>query len=71
MKFENNRVEFVDVSALTALVSIRDETESGYLLHKVDLQLISPMCYEQTTTASVMNNVKAYIGSKIQSVHLP
>ncbi len=63
MKFENNRVEFLDLSALTALVSIRDETESGYILHKIDLLPISVMCYEQTTTASVMNNVKAYIGS--------
>jgi len=63
LKFEIDCVEFVDVSALTALVSIRDETESGYILHKVDLLPISPMCYVQTTFALVMNNVKAYIGS--------
>ena len=63
MKFEIDCVEFVDVSALTALVSIRDKTESGYILHKIDLLPISVMCYEQTTTASVMNNIKAYIGS--------
>ena len=61
MKFEIDCVEFVDVSALTALVSIRDETESGYSLHKVDLLPISPMYYVQTATASVMKNVKAYI----------
>ena len=61
MKFEIDCVEFVDVSALTALVSIRDETESGYILHKVDLLPISPMCYVQMATASVMKNVKAYI----------
>ena len=63
MKFEIDCVEFVDVSALTALVSIRDETESGYIHHKVDLLLISPMCYVQTATASLMNNITAYIGS--------
>ena len=63
MKFEIDCVEFVDVSALTALVSIRNETQSVYILHKVDLLPISAMCYEQTTTALVMNNVKAYIGS--------
>ena len=61
MKFEIDCVEFVDVSALTALVSIRDKTESGYILHKVDLLPISPMCYVQTATASVMKNIKAYI----------
>ena len=63
MKFEIDCVEFLDLLALTALVSIRDETESGYFFHKIDLLPISVMCYEQTTTASVMNNVKAYIGS--------
>ena len=61
MKFEIDCVEFIDVSELTALVSIRDETESGFILHKVDLLPISPMCYVQTATASVMKNVKAYI----------
>ena len=61
MKFEIDCVEFVDVSALIALVSIRDETESGYILHKVDLLPISPMCYVQTATTSVMKSVKAYI----------
>ena len=61
MKFEIDCVEFVDVSALTALVSIRDETESGYILHKVDLLPISPMCYVHTATASEMKNIKAYI----------
>ncbi len=63
MKFEIDCVELLDLSALTALVSIRGETKSGFIFHKIDLLPISAMCYEQTTTASVMNNVKAYIGS--------
>ena len=37
MKFEIDRVGFLDLTALTALLSMRDETQAGYIFHKIDL----------------------------------